>query len=73
MIHILNCGISQQYAKMFEEEGKDAEKLACLYTIKVGNQTCGVIGLKSLLWANKRAELIVYLSKEDIFSLLLPI
>ena len=76
MILILNCGISQQDAKMFEEEGKDAEKLACLYTIKVGNQTCGVIGLKSLLWANKRAELIVYLSKElefDVLKYIIPV
>ena len=59
---ILVPGISDEDLAKFSEE-YSVPKLQFPFTIKANDRTIGIIGLSSLIWSNKRANLNIFLDK----------
>ena len=67
---ILVPGITEEDLEKFSKD-YSIPKLQFPFTIKVNDRTIGLIGLSSLIWSNKRANLCLYLDKSlgsDIIS-----
>ena len=59
---LLIPGISEQDLEKFSQD-YTIPKLQLPFTIKNNNRTIGIIGLSSLIWSNKRANLNIFLDK----------
>lgn len=59
----LEPGISEETLENYSNE-YTIPKLQMPYTIKSGDRVIGIIGLSNVLWANKRANLNIFLDKE---------
>ena len=60
--NMLVPGISESDLERFQED-YSIPKLQMPFTIKSGGKTIGIVGLTSLIWSNKRANLNIYLDK----------
>ena len=61
---ILVPGVSEEDLAKFKEQGYTIPTLQFPFTIKANDRTIGIIGLSSLIWSNKRANLNIFLDKE---------
>ena len=56
-------GVSEEDLERFSKD-YEIPKLQLPFTIKSGDRTIGIIGLSSLIWSNKRANLNIFLDKD---------
>ena len=72
----MKYGINPEDKEQFEKYGYNIRNLSNEYSIKIGSETCALIGISNLLWSNRRAELFLYLSKDlefDVLKYIIPV